>query len=120
MVSLITFNADMNLYKKFTRCIQVRIAKFPQLLSSKVIKRTTFVDYFLYVSVFATTGYTVEDISYEVEHRWASRKWCGVFEHSSSPPDAFQSGVIVLVRYGDELWILMVLTYPLLVALCAF
>jgi hypothetical protein len=36
MVILITFNVFMNLYKNFTRCIQVRIAKFPpQLLSSK-------------------------------------------------------------------------------------
>ena len=41
-------------------------------------------------------------------------------EHFSAQPDAFQSGLIVLVQYGDELWILVVLAYSLRVVLYSF
>ena len=34
--------------------------------------------------------------------------------------DAFQSGLIALVRYGDELWILVALAYSLRVVLYSF
>ena len=36
------------------------------------------VDYPSLCSIFATTGNTAEDISYPVEHYWASWEWCGV------------------------------------------
>ena len=120
MVLLITLNAEMNLNDNVTRCIQVRIAKFlPYLPSSKEERGLQVVDY-LCVAYSPQLGTQLKISHTKLNVIALAGNGVGFRPFSSSLPDVFQSGFIALVRYGDELWILMVLAYPLRVVLYAF
>ena len=108
-MSISTFNGDRSL-RNVSRSIQVRSA-FPEDQEDDLL---TFVAYSPQLGTRLKISHTQLNIVALAGNGAGSQAIQRLLA------DAFQSGLIALVRYGDELWILAVLAYSLRVVLYSF